>query len=133
VFPVYLRIPAWAGAKTAIAINGKRMEASPAPGQFARIDRTWKNGDRIEVEFDMPTVLEAVDAQHPDLMAAVHGPLALFAIGQIPPSVSRAELMSVAQTSPGSSDWKSASGALTMRPFTAIDDQHYRLYQKIGS
>ena len=132
-FPVYLRIPAWAGPKTSIAINGKRMDTSPTPGQFARIERTWKNGDRIEVEFDMPTRLEAVDAQHPDLMAAVHGPLALFAVGQIPTSVSRAELMSAAQVSAGSSDWKSATGALTMRPFTAIDDQHYRLYQKVES
>ena len=56
----------------------------PHPGQFARIQRTWKKGDRIEIEFDMPTTLEAVDPQHPKLVAAVHGPLALFAVGEIP-------------------------------------------------
>jgi DUF1680 family protein len=132
-FPIYLRIPAWAGSKTAVAVNGKRAEAEVVPGKFAVINRTWKNGDRIEMEFDMPTVLHPVDPQHPDLVGLVHGPLALFAVGQIPASVGRGELASVAQTAPGSTDWKTASGALTLRPFTSITDEHYRLYQKLES
>ncbi|MGA2806819.1 MAG: beta-L-arabinofuranosidase domain-containing protein [Terracidiphilus sp.] len=134
-FPVYLRIPAWAGPKTSIAVNGKRVISSPAPGQFARLDRTWKKGDRIEIEFDMPTVLEAVDPQHPDRMAPVHGPLALFTVGQIPAKVSRQELLAAAQVSAGSTDWqaKSSGGTLTLRPFTAIADEHYRLYLNVGA
>ena len=84
-------------AEDAVAVNGKRVIAGPEPGKFAKIERTWKNGDRIEIEFDMPTVLEPVDAQHPNLMAAVHGPLALFAVGEIPASVSRAELLAASQ------------------------------------
>ncbi len=134
-FPVYLRIPAWAGAKTTVAVNGKRVLSSPEPGRFARLDRTWKNGDRIEIEFDMPTVLEAVDPQHPNLMASVHGPLALFSVGEIPVSVRRSELLAVAQVANGSTDWqtKTASGTLTLRPFTAIQDEHYRLYLKVDA
>ena len=134
-FPVYLRIPAWAGPKTVIAVNGKRTEASPAPGQFARLDRTWKNGDRIEVEFDMPMVLEAVDPQHSDLMAPVHGPLALFSVGAIPSKIGKQELLAASQLSAGSTDWqaKTPAGNLTLRPFTAIEDEHYRLYLKIDA
>jgi DUF1680 family protein len=132
-FPVYLRIPAWAGPKTVIAINGKRTEASPAPGQFARLDRTWKNGDRIEIEFDMPAVLEPVDPQHPDLQALVHGPLALFSVGAIPPKIGKQELLAASQVSAGSSDWQAnpAAGNLTLRPFASIQDEHYRLYLKV--
>jgi hypothetical protein len=130
VFPVYLRIPAWAGAKTRIAVNGQQVITGPKPGEFAKLQRTWKSGDRIEVEFDMPTVLEAVDPQHLDLVAAVHGPLALFAVGAIPASVTQRDLLTVAQTASGSTDWKTASGAVTMKPFAAIDDEHYRLYLK---
>lgn len=131
-FPVYLRIPAWAGAKTTIAVNGKRAIASPAPGQFARLNRTWKNGDRIEIEFDMPSVLEPVDPQHPDLQALVHGPLALFSVGAVPDKISRQELLAATQASAGSTDWqaKTADGNLTLRPFASIDDEHYRLYLK---
>jgi len=131
-FPVYLRIPAWAGAKTRIAVNGKRVVDGPEPGKFARLERDWKNGDRIEVEFDMPTVLEAVDAQHPNLQALVHGPVALFAVGQVRAGVRPQELLSAAPVAGGSTDWraKTAAGELTLRPFTAIHDEHYRLYLK---
>ncbi|MDE3163746.1 MAG: glycoside hydrolase family 127 protein [Acidobacteriota bacterium] len=129
-FSVYLRIPAWAGAKTAIAVNGKRVMGGPEPGQFARVDRMWKNGDRIEVEFEMTTTLEAVDAQHPDLVAPVHGPLALFTVGEIPASVARKDLLAAAQVAKGSADRqaKTDAGVLTLRPFAAIQKEKYRLY-----
>jgi len=132
-FPLFLRIPAWAGAGTTVAVNGKRALTSPTPGQFARLERTWKSGDRIEVEFDMPTVLEAVDPQHPNLMAPVHGPLALFSAGAVPASIGRKQLLAASQLAAGSSDWevKTAAGALTLRPFTAIQDEHYRLYLNV--
>ena len=130
-FPIYLRIPSWAGPKTRVTVNGKQESIAIEPGKFASIARTWKSNDRIEIEFDMPTTLEPVDPQHPALMAAVHGPLALFAVGDIPPSVSRSDLSSVAQTAHGSSDWRTATVAVTMRPFTAIQDERYRLYQKL--
>jgi hypothetical protein len=132
-FPVYLRIPDWAGPKTTVAVNGKRVLSSPTPGQFARLDRTWTKGDRIEIEFDMATVLEAVDPQHPDLVAAVHGPLALFGVGQIPATVGRQELLAATQIAKGSTDWqaKTAAGNLTLRPFASIADEHYRLYLKV--
>jgi DUF1680 family protein len=132
-FAVFVRIPEWVGPKTSIAVNGKREASSPTPGQFARIQRTWKKGDRVEVEFDMPTTLQAVDSQHPKLVAAVHGPLALFAVGEIPATVQTQELASVAQVAKGSTSWqaKTATGNITMRPFTAINDEHYRLYLNV--
>jgi len=132
-FPLFLRIPAWAGPGTSVAVNGKSVLTSPTPGQFARLERTWKSGDRIEVEFDMPTVLEAVDPQHPNLIAPVHGPLALFSLGLVPASIGRKQLLAASQLSAGSSDWqvKTAAGALTLRPFTAIQEQHYRLYLNV--
>lgn len=133
-FPLYLRIPAWAGPKTSIAINGKRAISGSEPGKFAKIERTWSKGDRIEVEFDMPTALESVDPQHPDLVAVVHGPLALFAVGTIPTTVSRSELLAISQVASGSTDWhaKTAGGSLTIRPFPAIEGEHYRLYLDTG-
>jgi hypothetical protein len=83
----------------------------------------------------MPTVLEAVDPQHPNLMAAVHGPMALFAVGAVPEKVGRQELLGAMQIASGSTDWqaKTAIGNLTLRPFTAIQDEHYRLYLKVDA
>ena len=50
-FPLLLRIPAWA-AETRIKVNGQ-AQLTPSPGTFARIERTWKAGDRVDVEFPL--------------------------------------------------------------------------------
>jgi hypothetical protein len=50
-FPLQLRIPEWA-AGAAITVNG--LAAQPCqPGTFARIERDWKPGDRVEILFPM--------------------------------------------------------------------------------
>jgi hypothetical protein len=45
----------------------------------------------------------------------------------------REELASVAQVADGSTNWqaKMATGNVAMRPFTAINDEHYRLYLNV--
>ena len=53
-FVVALRIPAWAGKGTTVAVNGKSAEVVLKPGSWAEIDRTWKSGDRVELSLDMP-------------------------------------------------------------------------------
>jgi hypothetical protein len=129
-FELSFRIPAWAGPKTTIAVNGQRTFSGEKSGVFVGITKMWNNRDRVEIEFDMPTVLESADPQHPNLMAAVHGPQALFAVGEIPARVRKQGLLTVSQVSNGSTDWqaKTETGTLTMRPFSAIGDEHYRLY-----
>ena len=134
-FAVALRIPAWAGPGTSITINGRREPAAPEPGKFAWIEREWCDGDRVEIEFDIPSALESVDPQHPELQALVHGPLSLFPVNPSPASVRKDELLSASQIAAGSTTWqaKTAGGTLTLLPFTAIDDQHYRLYLNVQS
>jgi DUF1680 family protein len=134
-FPMYVRIPAWAGPKTRVAVNGKRAAVGVEPGKFARLERTWKKGDRIEIEVDMPLVLEAVDPQHPNLVAPVQGPLALFTLSPAPDKVRRTALLGATQVAAGSTDWqaKTDAGMLTLRPFTGIKDEHYRLYLDVES
>src|SRR5579863_575179 len=134
-FPVYLRIPAWAGTKTRVSVNGKQVSGTIEAGRFARVERTWKKGDRIEIEFDMATTLEQVDPQHPDLVAPLHGPLALFTVGQIPEHVRWQDLMGATQIANGSTDWqvKTDAEAIALRPFMAIKDEHYRLYLDVES
>jgi hypothetical protein len=51
VFPLLLRIPAWAEG-TKIMINGER-QPTPAPSTFARIDRRWNVGDSVDIEFPL--------------------------------------------------------------------------------
>ena len=132
-FDLRLRIPAWAGSRTTLSVNGKRVERELTPGRFASVARTWKNGDRIALEFDIPLSLQAADAQHPDLVALKHGPVALFAVKPPEAQVARAELLSARPLSTGSLDWEAmtSAGKITFRPFEAIGDEQYRLYQRV--
>ena len=50
-FPLQLRIPAWAEG-AALRVNGQ-VQPPPAAGTFARVERTWRAGDRVELEFPM--------------------------------------------------------------------------------
>jgi DUF1680 family protein len=59
-FPLAVRIPAWSGAGTRVMVNGKHLQTEVVPGRFLRIERTWRHGDRVEVEFEMPLRTEAL-------------------------------------------------------------------------
>jgi hypothetical protein len=77
-FPLLLRIPAWA-AGTGIKINGQAQPA-PTPGTFARIERRWKAGDRVDITFSPePRVSEWFH----NSVAVERGPLVFsFGIGE---------------------------------------------------
>jgi hypothetical protein len=59
-FPIAVRIPAWSGPGTRVSVNGKRIAEEVKPGTFLRLERTWRTGDRVEIEFDMPLRTEAL-------------------------------------------------------------------------
>jgi hypothetical protein len=73
---VYLRVPYWLTSGGAVRINGRRLEAFAGPGSYLTISRTWKNGDRIEMDLPMHLHVESMpdDAQ---LQALMYGPLVL--------------------------------------------------------
>ena len=51
-FPLYLRIPKWTKNAKA-SVNGKEVDCTPESGKYLKIEREWKNGDRVELEFPM--------------------------------------------------------------------------------
>jgi uncharacterized protein len=132
-FAVLLRIPQWAGPKTRIAVNGRAGDAAVQPGSFARVERTWRSGDRIELELDMPLRLEPIPYQQEggQRMALMYGPVALFAVGDLSAPVTKAQLLAADRVLKSSTDWTVATARkpLTMRPFATISDERYRLYQ----
>jgi DUF1680 family protein len=132
-FTVYLRIPAWSDARTRVSINGKRVDGKVVPGKFLALCRSWKAGDRIEYEIGMPLRLEAVDPQNANTVALVRGPLALFAVGDVPANLTRPHLLAATAASQASEDWlvRGDSRVLTLRPFSALRDESYRLYHKV--
>jgi DUF1680 family protein len=129
-FTVMLRIPSWAGQKTLVAVNGKAVQQGLEAGKFLAVSQTWQNGDRIEVQFDMTTRLEAVAPQHPSTVALMYGPLALFAVGDAPIHTTRAQMLAIHQLSQGSDRWK--TNEVEFKPFGSIGREKYRLYHDIS-
>ena len=74
-FPLHLRIPSWA-AGTRIAVNGEPVNAAQ-PGSFARVERNWRQGDRVEIDFPMPP---RISRWFNDSIAVERGPL-VFSYG----------------------------------------------------
>jgi len=130
-YTLYVRIPGWASPNPVLSVNGARVSEPVEPGTFASIRRTWKDGDRIELELPMPLRLEAVDANHPEIVALVQGPLVLFAVGESQPTFDRNTLLRAKAVNNTSGDWQatSAHGSnITMRPFMNIDKESYSTY-----
>ena len=129
-----LRIPAWAQAEggASIRVNGLLVQAPVAKG-FATLSRKWKDGDRVELHLPMPMRLEAIDAQHPETVALVRGPLVLFALTEDAPKVSREQLLAAKQMN-GQAVWAAAaeSGPLVLTPFTEIHEERYRTYLAVS-
>jgi DUF1680 family protein len=126
-FAIHLRIPEWAAGAT-ISINGKTVSRSVAVGPCATLRRTWKKGDRIELELPMKLRLESIDPQHPQTVALLCGPLVLFAISETAPSVTRQQLLAAKKSGLQSWTVETAAGPMTLLPFIAIADQQYSTY-----
>lgn len=131
-FILRLRIPAWAD-RPSISVNGKRMATVVKPGTFASLKQEWRSGDRIELELPRKLVLQAVDADHPDLVALVYGPLVLFAVTTETPRFTRQQLLSAERTSAEGHEWrvKVAGRSVRFVPFWVIKYERYSTYLQV--
>ena len=55
-FPLYFRIPGWAN-NASINLNGKALEISTHPGTYVRINRTWRDNDKITLNLPNELIL----------------------------------------------------------------------------
>jgi hypothetical protein len=59
-----------------VKINGRALEAAASPGSYLTLTRTWKTGDRVEMEMPMHLSAEATP-DDPHTQAFLYGPLVL--------------------------------------------------------
>ena len=79
-FALDLRRPGWAKQMT-VKVNGVAVSADADERGYIAINRTWKDGDKVQVEFEFPFYAETLpDGKH---VAFFYGPLLLAAV--IPP------------------------------------------------
>ena len=69
--PVKLRIPAWS-EKTVVKLNDMELPGA-VPGSYFTINREWKLGDVVDIEFDMPVRAHVIGSN----VAFTRGPVLL--------------------------------------------------------
>ena len=71
-----IRHPYWAISGFEVQVNGKPLAATSEPGSYFTVDRTWRNGDLVEIHFPMKLRLEPM-RDNPNKFAIMYGPLVL--------------------------------------------------------
>jgi DUF1680 family protein len=74
-FELKLRIPAWS-AQTRVTINGENI-TPPQPGAYMNLQREWKDGDTINLQFDMSFHYWVGERECYGLTSIYRGPLLL--------------------------------------------------------
>jgi DUF1680 family protein len=76
-FPVLVRYPGWVKpGEFSVKVNGKPVEIITGPGSYVTIDRKWKKGDVIDINFPMHSSVKYLP-NVPKYVALMHGPILL--------------------------------------------------------
>lgn len=79
-FTLYLRLPNWLSRPASMSINGRSIALTASRGSFEPVNRTWHNGDRIDLTLPQDFRMEAIDDLNPDTVALMRGPVQYAAI-----------------------------------------------------
>lgn len=76
-FPVKIRYPHWANGAT-VKVNGQSVAFADKPGSYITLDRKWRSGDVIDVDYPMQVRYESMP-DNKNRIAIFYGPTLLSA------------------------------------------------------
>ncbi len=77
-FTVKLRMPAWCHSP-AVRVKGQPVPLTPGPDGYLALQRSWKDGDEIELRFKLEPRVVVGDHINKGKIAVLYGPLVLAA------------------------------------------------------
>jgi hypothetical protein len=72
-FPLYLRIPAWC-SRPSVSVNGQPVEISDTPGTYLKVNRTWSDGDTLQLNLPMALAVKTW-VKNKNSVSVNYGPL----------------------------------------------------------
>jgi DUF1680 family protein len=141
-FTLKVRKPGWAKSRIQVSVNGKNIAISSDADGFLSITRNWKDGDRLDLEFQMSLHMESMP-DNPDRIAILYGPLVLAGkLGKdMPDPVFGTPVIMVADKTkldwvqqdtdkPLHFHWKGVGKPMDveMAPFYSVSDEYYSVY-----
>ena len=73
---VRIRIPSWVGEGAQVWINGEASSVQPIAGEYLTLDRTWNDGDSLELHLPFHFWLNRIMDQ-PNIASIFYGPILL--------------------------------------------------------
>lgn len=77
-FTVMVRCPEWTDAGFSVKVNGQEYATDAEPSSYVAVERKWKNGDVIEINLPMRTIIEPLQNEE-EYLAVKRGPIVLAA------------------------------------------------------
>jgi hypothetical protein len=138
-----LRIPEWLTGGS-IKINGKPVDATASPGSYLVLSRSWKTGDRVDMDLPMRLRIEAMP-DDPRTQAVLYGPIVLagdlgtnglapeLIVGPSQPQIRKAGTIDIPQLQassikPGDRSLMFQMNGTTLMPLSRILDRRYTVY-----
>jgi DUF1680 family protein len=129
-----IRHPSWCDVAT-ISVNGHETR-SRRPGSYVEIERTWRNGDLVEVALPMQRHLEPLPTA-PEFVAVMHGPIVLAGRMGTKGLTPGADIIVNERTSGDMLNEPMAiptlSSAIELAPYYRIAHERYNLYWRAGA
>ncbi|MDK2842589.1 MAG: uncharacterized protein PWQ17_2095 [Anaerophaga sp.] len=75
---IKIRYPAWT-QNVEVKVNGKKISVKQSPSSYIVVERTWNNGDKIEINYPM-SLQVAETNDNPDVFAVKYGPIVLAGV-----------------------------------------------------
>lgn len=133
-FTVFVRVPGWLESPAEILVNEKLAPVEAARGTYAAIRRRWQSNDTIQITLPFTFRTQPVDAQHPNTVALLRGPLMLVALDpQLEISEKTLALPGGLKPLPRarqSFELEQAQPRLRFVPFYAVREETYTTYLK---
>jgi len=138
LFALRLRIPSWLAQRPLVTLNRTEIDIGEAgAGEFARITRTWEDGDVLEAKFPMSLRTEATP-DDPGTFAFLYGPIVLAALSDRPLTLSDLSVQAawerVRQTSMGNVAFEIElhdGTPVELVPLNSVGEEPYGVYFKL--
>jgi len=75
-FTLKLRIPAWCN-EASVQVKGQPVPLTPGPDGYVAVQRSWQDGDQVEIHFKLEPQVVVGDHKNNGKLAVLYGPLVL--------------------------------------------------------
>ncbi len=133
-FTLNVRVPAWTSGAVTVKINSKIVKVENSPGSFLKIERSWSDGDKVQVTLPMAPHYEAIAPESPNVRALLYGPMLLVALTDKPVSLTENDArINVVKGSNKLPAFHTHDDKLTFLPIHKVKDERYTTYFTIGA